>query len=49
MFGFNDQSAFSNTFRKITGQAPLEYRKRFLQDFTRHEIKNQDAAGSQGR
>ncbi len=34
MFGFSDQSAFSNTFRRVIGMAPLEYRKRFLQDFT---------------
>jgi AraC-like DNA-binding protein len=32
--GFSDQSAFTNTFRRIIGQAPREYRKRFLRDFT---------------
>ena len=32
--GFSDQSAFTNTFRKILGIAPREYRKRYLQDFT---------------
>jgi AraC-like DNA-binding protein len=32
--GFTDQSAFTNTFRKVIGLAPREYRKRFLQDFT---------------
>ena len=30
--GFSDQSAFTNTFRRITGLAPREYRKRFVQD-----------------
>jgi len=34
MFGFSDQSAFSNTFRRVIGMAPLEYRKRYLQEFT---------------
>jgi AraC-like DNA-binding protein len=34
-FGFSDQSAFSNTFRKVIGLTPLEYRRRYLQDFTR--------------
>jgi AraC-like DNA-binding protein len=33
--GFNDQSAFTNTFRKVIGMAPREYRKRFLEEFTR--------------
>lgn len=28
MFGFGDQSAFANTFRKLTGLPPREYRKR---------------------
>jgi AraC-like DNA-binding protein len=28
MFGFTDQSAFANTFRKMTGSTPREYRKR---------------------
>jgi AraC-like DNA-binding protein len=32
--GFTDQSAFTNTFRKVIGLAPREYRKRFLQGFT---------------
>ena len=27
-FGFGDQSAFSNTFRRLTGLSPREYRKR---------------------
>jgi len=27
-FGFSDQSAFSNTFRKLTGVSPREYRRR---------------------
>jgi transcriptional regulator GlxA family with amidase domain len=27
MFGFSDQSAFSNTFRKLTGLPPREYRR----------------------
>jgi AraC-like DNA-binding protein len=31
--GFTDQSAFTNTFRKVLGLAPREYRKRFLQDY----------------
>lgn len=31
--GFSDQSAFTNTFRRVIGMAPREYRKRFLQDF----------------
>ena len=31
--GFSDQSAFTNTFRRIIGLSPREYRKRFLQDF----------------
>ena len=29
-FGFTDQSAFTNTFRKLTGMPPREYRKRYL-------------------
>jgi AraC-like DNA-binding protein len=28
MFGFTDQSAFSNTFRRLTGLSPREYRRR---------------------
>lgn len=28
--GFSDQSAFTNTFRKLTGMPPREYRKRYL-------------------
>ena len=35
MFGFSDQSAFSNTFRRVIGVAPSDYRKRFLQEFSR--------------
>ena len=34
MFGFTDQSALSNTFRKVIGLAPLEYSKRFLRELT---------------
>ena len=34
MFGFSDQSAFSNTFRRVIGVVPTEYRNRFLQEFT---------------
>ncbi|HEX4792472.1 MAG TPA: helix-turn-helix domain-containing protein [Humisphaera sp.] len=34
MFGFSDQSAFSNTFRRIVAVTPSEYRRRFLQEFT---------------
>ena len=30
MFGFSDQSAFTNTFRKMTGIPPREYRKQHL-------------------
>jgi AraC-like DNA-binding protein len=29
-FGFTDQSAFTNTFRKLTGMPPREYRKRYF-------------------
>ena len=32
MFGFSDQSAFANTFRKLTGMSPREYRKRHLKN-----------------
>ncbi|HEY8746522.1 MAG TPA: helix-turn-helix domain-containing protein [Tepidisphaeraceae bacterium] len=32
--GFSDQSAFTNTFRRLIGLAPREYRKRLLQNFT---------------
>jgi AraC-like DNA-binding protein len=34
MFGFSDQSAFTNTFRKLTGMPPGEYRKRYLTKLT---------------
>jgi transcriptional regulator GlxA family with amidase domain len=27
--GFSDQSAFTNTFKKLTGMPPREYRKRY--------------------
>jgi AraC family transcriptional regulator len=33
--GFNDQSAFTNTFRKVIGMTPREYRNRFLKDQSR--------------
>lgn len=32
MFGFSDQSAFSNAFRRVVAMAPSEYRKRFLSE-----------------
>jgi AraC-like DNA-binding protein/PAS domain-containing protein len=35
MFGFSDQSAFTNTFRKLTGVPPREYRNRHLRNLTR--------------
>lgn len=34
MFGFNDQSAFTNRFRKITGIPPREYRRRYVERLT---------------
>jgi AraC-like DNA-binding protein len=34
MFGFSDQAAFSNTFRRVIGLTPRDYRKRFVQDLT---------------
>jgi AraC-like DNA-binding protein len=34
MFGFSDQSAFSNTFRKVVAVTPREYRKRFVQEIS---------------
>ena len=34
MYGFSDQSAFTNTFRRIIGTPPREYRKRYLKDLT---------------
>jgi AraC-like DNA-binding protein len=34
-FGFTDQSAFSNTFRKLTGMSPRDYRTRHLVDLFR--------------
>ena len=34
MFDLSDQSAFSNTFRRVIGVVPTEYRNRFLQEFT---------------
>ena len=30
--GFSDQSAFTNTFRRVMGMAPRKYRERFRQD-----------------
>lgn len=33
MLGFTDQSAFSNTFRKLTGLTPREYRQRHRKAF----------------
>lgn len=35
MFGFSDQSAFTNTFRRLTGLPPREFRERYLNDLTR--------------
>ena len=34
LFGFGDQSAFSNAFRKITGHPPGAYRRRYLAGLT---------------
>ena len=28
LFGFSDQAAFTNTFRKLTGPTPRAYRER---------------------
>jgi transcriptional regulator GlxA family with amidase domain len=35
MFGFSDQSALTNTFRKTIGLTPREYRKRHSQELAR--------------
>jgi len=35
--GLSDQSAFSNTFRRVIGVAARDYRNRFLQDVTPRE------------
>jgi AraC-like DNA-binding protein len=34
LFGFSDQSAFSNKFRDITGIPPRAYRERYLSKLT---------------
>jgi PAS domain S-box-containing protein len=34
MFGFNDQSAFTNRFRQVTGMPPGTYRRRYVAKFT---------------
>src|SRR4051794_4422271 len=34
MFGFSDQSAFTHTFRKMTGMPPREYRERHVKELT---------------
>ena len=34
MFGFSDQSAFTNQFRQVTGMPPSSYRKRYFAEFT---------------
>ena len=34
MFGFSDQSAFTNQFRQVTGMPPRTYRKRYFAEFT---------------
>jgi PAS domain S-box-containing protein len=34
MFGFGDQSAFTHTFRKMTGMPPREYREQHLKELT---------------
>jgi PAS domain S-box-containing protein len=34
MFGFSDQSAFSNRFRQVTGLPPRAYRQRYVSKFT---------------
>lgn len=34
MFGFSDQSAFSNRFREVTGMSPRFYRNRYLERIT---------------
>ncbi len=34
MFGFSDQSAFTNQFRKVPGMPPRTYRDRYVAKLT---------------
>jgi len=51
--GFSDQSAFTNTFHKVIGMTPREYRKRFLKEFGQYSrraasVSNRSVEKSEG-